>query len=357
MSELPVGWTRGTGSDAFTLVRGVTYTKADARSEPGAGLIPILRANNIQSGRIILEDFVYVPAKYVSREQFLKPGDLLIATSSGSRNVVGKTALVGPEHTGFAFGAFCSVARPKMGVVPEWMAYFIRSVEYRNYVEEVALGTNINNFRTRDLDALPLPLAPPPEQRRFLAKLDSLFNYSKSARDELDHIPRLVERYKQAIFSGAFSGELTKDMRLHQPNQVSGKQLFAELLARCAEHSTKRVEAVKVLSQPEALKDLPHGWTWCPVAVLASAVSDSVHKKPDYVEQGVPFLTVRNLTAGPGITFDGCRFITQSDHVEFVKRTNPERGDLLISKDGTLGVVRAVRTDVPFKYFRLSSIS
>ena len=164
MSELADGWRRGTRLDAFTLVRGVTYSKIDARSEPAAGLIPILRANNIQNGRIILDKLIYVPARYVSDKQFLKPGDLLIATSSGSRDVVGKTALAGPEHSHFGFGAFCSVARPKKSTAPEWLAYFARSAEYREYVEEVALGININNFRTRDLEALPLPLAPLPEQ-------------------------------------------------------------------------------------------------------------------------------------------------------------------------------------------------
>jgi type I restriction enzyme S subunit len=194
-------------------VRGVTYTKSDARSEPNTGLIPILRATNIQDGRLILDDFVYVPARYVSQEQFVKPGDLLIATSSGSRDVVGKTAVAGPEHSRFAFGAFCSVARPKTETVPEWIAYFTRSGEYRRYVEEVALGININNFRTKDLEALPLPLAPPSEQNRILAKLDNLFNHSKNARAELSRIPRLVERYRQAIVAAAFRGDLTSDWR------------------------------------------------------------------------------------------------------------------------------------------------
>ena len=59
--------------------------------------------------------------------------------------------------------------------------------------------------------------------------------------------------------------------------------------------------------------------------------------------KGVPFLTVRNLTAGTGITFEGSRCISHVDHAEFIKRTNPEQGDILITKDGTLGVVRAVR--------------
>jgi type I restriction enzyme S subunit len=42
-----------------------------------------------------------------------------------------------------------------------------------------------------------------------VAKIDSLTHKSKRARDHLDHIPRLVEKYKQAVLSAAFRGDLT----------------------------------------------------------------------------------------------------------------------------------------------------
>jgi type I restriction enzyme S subunit len=49
------------------------------------------------------------------------------------------------------------------------------------------------------------PLAPLPEQRRIVAKIDSTSANSRRARTRLDHIPRLVEKYKQAILALAFS--------------------------------------------------------------------------------------------------------------------------------------------------------
>ena len=52
-----------------------------------------------------------------------------------------------------------------------------------------------------------------------------------------------------------------------------------------------------------------------------------------------------------GISFEDLNFVSTDDHIEFCKRTNPERGDILISKDGTLGVVRLIDTDRPFSIF------
>lgn len=62
-------------------------------------------------------------------------------------------------------------------------------------------------------------------------------------------------------------------------------------------------------------------------------------------------MTVRNLTAGPGISFEKVRFVTPEDHQEFSQRAPVEKGDILISKDGTLGVVRLVDTDKAFSIF------
>src|SRR5947209_1869910 len=111
MMDLPDGWSEASGMDIFDLIRGVSYQKQDAHGQSADGLVPILRANNIQDASIVTDDLVFVPKKYVSRDQMLRPGDVVVATSSGSRHIVGKTAAAGEKHTNLSFGAFCAVAR------------------------------------------------------------------------------------------------------------------------------------------------------------------------------------------------------------------------------------------------------
>jgi type I restriction enzyme, S subunit len=84
---------------------------------------------------------------------------------------------------------------------------------------------------------------------------------------------------------------------------------------------------------------------------LTVGISDGVHKKPHYASKGIPFITVKNLTSGPGISFDDLNYITREDHKEFIKRTHPQKGDILITKDGTIGVVRLIETDIEFSIF------
>jgi type I restriction enzyme S subunit len=96
---------------------------------------------------------------------------------------------------------------------------------------------------------------------------------------------------------------------------------------------------------------IPRHWDLCRLEAVTVKIVDGVHKRPNYVNTGVPFLTVENLTSGPGIDFSSTRFVSKDDHIEFVKRANPERGDVLVTKDGTLGIARVVETDRVFSIF------
>ena len=84
---------------------------------------------------------------------------------------------------------------------------------------------------------------------------------------------------------------------------------------------------------------------------LTTKIVDGTHKTPNYTSTGVPFIVVENLTSGPGIDFFNTRFVSESDHRNYFQRVNPERGDVLVSKDGTLGVTRYVDTDREFSIF------
>lgn len=88
-----------------------------------------------------------------------------------------------------------------------------------------------------------------------------------------------------------------------------------------------------------------------PLYELANKIVDGVHKTPQYINEGVPFIVIENLNSGPGINFSNTRFVSWADHREFCKRANPEPGDVLVSKDGTLGVTRYVDTERPFSIF------
>jgi type I restriction enzyme S subunit len=59
---------------------------------------------------------------------------------------------------------------------------------------------------------------------------------------------------------------------------------------------------------------------------------------------------VLNITTGR-ICFGDHKFITPEDHARFQRRAKAEPGDVLISKDGTIGIPCFVDTEGPFSFF------
>ena len=96
---------------------------------------------------------------------------------------------------------------------PALLLYWLTSPDFR---DEIALEQGrsvLPKINQPALNRSRVPLPPFPEQRRIVAKIDSLTAKSRRARDHLDHIPRLVEKYKQAVLAAAFRGDLTRGWR------------------------------------------------------------------------------------------------------------------------------------------------
>ena len=89
---------------------------------------------------------------------------------------------------------------------------------------------------------------------------------------------------------------------------------------------------------------------WTRLNDVVTDVADGPHITPTYVAEGIPFITVLNITSGR-IHFGDHKYVTPDDHAQFQKRAKAEAGDVLISKDGTIGIPCFVGTDRPFSFF------
>ena len=158
-------------TDKADVVRGVTFSKGDAVAEPREGYTPVLRAGNIQSHLILNSDLVYIPERMVSEKQRLRRGDIVMCTSSGSADIVGKTAFANQDWSG-SFGAFCAVVRPKLGKCdPRYLFHYLQTPLFREWTRNSS-GVGIKNIRKSELDSYEVPFPSLDEQRRIAAILD-----------------------------------------------------------------------------------------------------------------------------------------------------------------------------------------
>ena len=197
----PKGWPISRVGAVAKQIRGVTYSKGEASKEAKAGFLPILRAGNIAAGDIVMDDLVFVPAERVAEEQLLRNNDVLIATSSGSLDVVGKAARV-QDNMPVGFGAFCKVLRPGSEVDSTFFAAFFSTQYYRRRVSELAAGININNLRNEHLDNFQLPKPPRALQRSFAAIVAATIACRASNRGSLSLLNALFASLQHRAFRG-----------------------------------------------------------------------------------------------------------------------------------------------------------
>lgn len=76
-------------------------------------------------------------------------------------------------------------------------------------------------------------------------------------------------------------------------------------------------------------------------------ITDGTHVTPKYMESGVPFLRVTDITN----TNESKKFISEEEHNELIKRCKPEKGDILYTKNGTIGIAKTINWDYDFSIF------
>jgi type I restriction enzyme S subunit len=261
---------------------------------------------------------------------------------------------------------------PLAGIDSDYLYYSL--LRTRNIARSLSSGTTFPEISATNCKLIPVALAPFNEQSRIVSALDKQFGRLDFVVAALVFIKSRLRVYRASLLKAACQGELVATESRRASGRRGAYESGSELLERILVERRAKWEAERIAQMraegkepkddkwktkyidPEEpqiglLPSLPEGWVWATIQQLSTKVVDGVHKKPDYVGIGIPFITVRNLTAGNSISFERVNYVSDEDHDRFIKRANPQKGDLLISKDGTLGVVRLVRTKQPFSIF------
>ena len=88
-------------------------------------------------------------------------------------------------------------------------------------------------------------------------------------------------------------------------------------------------------------------WPIKELSEVAVKITDGTHTTPNYTDSGVPFLRVTDITQSN----TSKRFISNEEHMALIKRCHPQQGDVLYSKNGTIGVAKLVDWEWDFSIF------
>ena len=161
---------------------------------------------------------------------------------------------------------------------------------------------------------------------------------------------KICDDLRAAVLQAAIQGKLTKQL----PEDGDAKDLLAQISKEkarlIAEKKIKKERSLSPLTETEISFDIPENWAWVKLGELLKFVSDGTHKTPKYVHEGVPFLSVKDISKGY-FDLSNIKYITSEEHEELTKRCKPSRDDILVCRIGTLGKAIKVDIDIEFSIF------
>ena len=211
LGDVPAHWDVRRLRNVGKALIGLTYDPGDV-VDRGKGLL-VLRASNIREGKIIDADNVYVrtqaPERLLTRE-----GDILICSRSGSRALVGKSAMIDARRAGVTFGVFMTVFRSSSN---EFLRFVFNSALFERQ-SGAFLTSTINQLTLTMLYSIRVPFPPSGEQSiiaRFLDHLTSRIDRCIRASEKLIE---LLGEYKQVLIQDAVTGQI--NVRTGKPYPV-----------------------------------------------------------------------------------------------------------------------------------------
>lgn len=344
---LPEGWEWSTLGDVCEKPQYGWTTKATQ-----AGDLHLLRTTDITSGHINWETVPYCVEEPEDKEKYLiKDGDIVVSRAGS----VGVSYLISnPEPSVFA----SYLIRFNPLIDRKYVYYFLKSPAYWNAISEKSAGIALQNVNASKLKEINIPVAPPEQQKRIVAKIEELFSHIDAGIEALKKAKQLLKQYRQSVLKAAVTGELTKEWREANKAKLEPASNLLEriLKERHEKWEEQQLENFKAIGKmpkddkwkerykaplnpdPSRIHELPKLWTWA----TFDQVSDRVtvghvgSMKNEYIEKGVPFLRSQNVREN---RYDpkGLKFVSKKFH-EQLKKSSLQPDDLVTVRSGSVGV-------------------
>lgn len=174
-------------------------------------------------------------------------------------------------------------------------------VEILKRIEDKTPYVTVKHLSAKHLNLIQIPLPPLPTQRRIVSILEKA-EETKRLRAQADE---LTNRLLQSVFLEMFGDPVMN----------------------------------------------PKGWDSVTLNNVCDKITDGTHQRPTYIEKGVPFLSVKNITKGY-LDLSDIKYISLEEHKKLIRRCKPEEGDILYTKVGVnYGIAELVSINTEFSIY------
>lgn len=328
----------------------------------------VLKTTAIQQNEFREYENKELPADKTVREHLqVQKGDILM-TCAGPRNRCGVACVVKKVRPKLLLSGKMYRFQPNEKVViTSFLNHFLQSQEAWRAIDKMKTGgsesgLNLTHSRFRKL---PLRIAPLPEQRAIVAKIEELFSSLDHGIAQLERVRAQLKVYRQAVLKKAFEGELTKEWRARQTDLPTAAEIaestkkereadFARRMEVWAEEIAEWEADGGVGKKPrkpkrvglnysfkeeqlEILEKLPNYFYKEKLANICLKVTDGDHQAPPKAKEGIPFITISNIKDNV-VNFSKTHFVGTTYYNSLPDYRKPKEGDILYTVTGSYGI-------------------
>jgi len=299
----------------------------DVPKEKGEeNVVPYLEIGNVD---IASKSYTLTDKPSVKGCRVAKKNDILVSKVRPTRG-----AIIWIREQELQVSSAFTVLRNKGALAEKCLWHFLAwNRGYLNHLGESCTGTMYPTTSDEAVINFEVPLAPLPEQRRIVAKLETLLGKVDTCQQRLAKIPVLLKRFRQSVLATACSGRLTVDWRDDQP---------------AASPQSIRSSLTEEIATP----DLPETWLVAALNDCCNRIIDGNYgadypKKDEFITSGIPFLTSSAIGEDGNIIETEIRFIAPSKHA-ILKKAQTTLGDVVFTNRGARVGATAMLLDSRF---------
>ncbi|MBZ7991130.1 MULTISPECIES: restriction endonuclease subunit S [unclassified Campylobacter] len=302
MTKLPNGWEWKKITEISEYRRG-SFPQPYGNKEwyGGDGSMPFVQVADV-GDNFLLKDLTKQNISTLAQPKsvFVEKGSVIVTL----QGTIGKVAIT--QYDCFMDRTLAVFTKFLSDIDKKYFAYQLKS---RFDIEKKeARGATIKTITKEEFSNFTIPLPPLEEQRKIVKILDEKF------------------------------ASIDESIRLVKADLLSLDELWQSILNDSFNPLKSKLD--------NDTYTLPPTWKWEKLGDICN-ITDGTHKTPTYQDDGIPFLSVKNISKG-FFDLSDVRYISNEEHLKLTKRAKPEINDILICRIGTLG--KAIKVDLDFEF-------
>ena len=190
------------------IVSGLKYGSSE-KSDYNNNGTPVLRIPNIGEGVIDFSDLKYMQGELGNSYHEVFENDILIIRSNGSRDLVGKCAIVPALERRYAYASFLIRIKASDKVLPKYLVRYINSSMARGQLFAKAKSSSgIHNINSKELGSIRIDVPTIEEQTEILKIIEPLIKKELDVKGITSNMIENIAELKKSILAKAFRGEL-----------------------------------------------------------------------------------------------------------------------------------------------------